>query len=495
MSAYVLDVLVVCRANVDGVGSDGSLASKLPSVIDFTLDKEIQKAAAIVGSFKNAAEGQELPRRLLEMAKGVVFFTIVKAGFIFSGRYGTGLIVARLPEGKWSSPSAVQMSGAGWGLQIGADVTTVMLILTSDSAVDVFTTKGQVSVGAELCVSAGLMGRSIEADMSASTQGAAHAFSYAQSKGLFVGACLEASGIAARTDVNRSFYGEDIPVKSLLRGEHPPCKGAEVLYSALDELMNSGEDAKEAMQKATGKGEKEDVTSGKQDVDKEDTKQQGKGFDKSKAKDSKDFADKPVKDADFKKESGFDQKKESEGFFGNNKEVDAKPEKPRKPSKQRDSDLSKDKDAGFDQSTELQGFFDAGTAKDFAEAPQEGRDMEVGKLGALEKKEANFKGKSGSEPLKERSFEQGKKSDFKKKEGGADLDKENQKETTSLLNQIKPIPATSEVSKAALDSTGEVPVTSGSVKDTFVDENGNVAPLEGPAVGAGVDKPSFADVV
>lgn len=217
--------------------SNDSSIPHLPSALDFYLEKEINKAAVIVNGFKTTMDGQGIPRRLLAMAKGVVFFTIVKLGFIFTGRYGTGLVVARLPNGKWSAPSAVQMTGVGWGLQVGAELTTVMLILATESAVNAFKSSAQISVGAEFGVSVGPVGRSLETDVSAGQQGAAHAFSYAQSKGLFVGASLEASGIAARQDVNRAFYGQDIPVEALLEGKYEPPRGAEILYTALDELM------------------------------------------------------------------------------------------------------------------------------------------------------------------------------------------------------------------------------------------------------------------
>ena len=42
--------------------------------------------------------------------------------------------------------------------------------------------------------------------------------SYAHSKGLFFGASLEASGIAARPDVNRKFYGQKLSPSVLLSG-------------------------------------------------------------------------------------------------------------------------------------------------------------------------------------------------------------------------------------------------------------------------------------
>lgn len=223
------------RANQDAVHTDtGSLS--LPA-LDFYLDVEINKAATMLYNFKNTLGEEKIPKELLDIAKGVVFFTIVKAGFMFTGRYGTGLVVAKLPDGRWSAPSAVMITGFGWGLQIGAELTDVMLILSSDQAVNTFKSRTQVSVGAELGVSVGPIGRSIESDVTAGSKGAAHAFAYAQSKGLFFGASLEASGIAARPDVNRAFYGEKLTISNLLSGDYPPPKGAEPLYKAINEVL------------------------------------------------------------------------------------------------------------------------------------------------------------------------------------------------------------------------------------------------------------------
>lgn len=191
-------------------------------------------------AFKCSLGEEKIPRELLEIAQGVVFLTIVKVGFMFTGRYGTGLVVAKLKDGKWSAPSAVQLTGLGWGVQVGAELTDVMLILTTESAVNAFKSRAQVSVGAELGVSVGPIGRSIESDVTAGNKGAAHAFAYAQSKGLFVGASLEASGIAARKDVNRAFYGEKVSVSALLQGDYPSPKGADLLYRAIEEVLSVG---------------------------------------------------------------------------------------------------------------------------------------------------------------------------------------------------------------------------------------------------------------
>lgn len=226
----------VSRANQETLMDNTSQIPSLPSV-DFYLENEIKKATSMLTVFTKTVGEEKIPRELLDIAKGVVFLTILKAGFMFSGRYGTGLVISKLSDGTWSAPSAVTISGMGWGLQLGMELTDVMLILSTESAVNTFKSRAQVSVGAELGVSVGPIGRSIESDVTAGNKGAAHAFSYALSKGLFFGVSLEASAIAARNDVNRAFYGEKVSVSSLLNGDYPPPKGADPLYQAIQQVM------------------------------------------------------------------------------------------------------------------------------------------------------------------------------------------------------------------------------------------------------------------
>lgn len=40
-----------------------------------------------------------IPVSVIKEAKGLAIFTVVKAGFLWSGRAGSGIVVSRLPDG------------------------------------------------------------------------------------------------------------------------------------------------------------------------------------------------------------------------------------------------------------------------------------------------------------------------------------------------------------------------------------------------------------
>lgn len=209
--------------------------------IQFDMRSEIAKATNTLYNFceDNAIEGSDsVPRELIEGAWGLAFVTTMQAGFFFSARMGSGLVIGRTPDGEWSAPSAVCTAGAGWGLQIGGEVTDMLIVLNSQDAVDAFASTAQLTLGTELSLALGPMGRSAETNMTAGDNGVSAVFSYAHSKGFFVGIALHACMILARPDCNERFYGTRYDVAEILSGSVERPNGAEPLYRALDEVVN-----------------------------------------------------------------------------------------------------------------------------------------------------------------------------------------------------------------------------------------------------------------
>jgi hypothetical protein len=113
---------------------------------------------------------------------GLAVFQVIKAGFVFSGKAGSGVVIARLPDGSWSAPSCIATGGLGWGLQIGADITDFVIVLNSEDAVRAFSLGGNMTIGGNISASAGPIGTG--GSVAASLAHPAPMFSYSKSKGM-----------------------------------------------------------------------------------------------------------------------------------------------------------------------------------------------------------------------------------------------------------------------------------------------------------------------
>ncbi|KAI8882581.1 DUF500-domain-containing protein [Backusella circina FSU 941] len=213
-----------------------SMPTSINSPLPTNLAGECKKATKILNAFMDPGQGIDImiPSSILDKAHGLAIFTVLKAGFLFSGRAGSGLVVARLPDGSWSAPSAIMTGGMGAGGQIGAELTDFVLVLNNKEAVKTFSKFGNVTLGGNISVAAGPIGRNAEASGSATYKHVAAIYSYSKTRGLFAGVSLEGSVIITRSDANKKFYGQEVTAKELLNGTIPPPVEADALYRALD---------------------------------------------------------------------------------------------------------------------------------------------------------------------------------------------------------------------------------------------------------------------
>ncbi|KAI0314080.1 DUF500-domain-containing protein [Amylostereum chailletii] len=203
----------------------------------FTLPGEAEKAAKILESFLADPDHPEsalnaIPKAVLQRARGLAVFQVLKAGFVFSGKAGSGLVIARLPDGSWSAPSCIATGGVGWGLQVGADITDFVVVLNSEEAVRAFSIGGNVTIGGNVSAAAGPIGTG--GSVQASLAHPAPMFSYSKSKGLFAGLSLEGTVLIERKDANKAFYGSSIPARDILGGRVPPPEVASRLYEIIE---------------------------------------------------------------------------------------------------------------------------------------------------------------------------------------------------------------------------------------------------------------------
>lgn len=174
------------------------------------------------------------------LLQGLAILTVFKAGFLGTARFGSGVVVARLADGTWSAPSAIGTVGGGFGGQIGFELTDFVFILNDASAVKTFAQAGSITLGGNVSIAAGPVGRNAEAAGAASLKGVAGIFAYSKTKGLFAGVSLEGSIMIERRDTNEKLYGTRVKAADLLRGSVPAPSEAEPLMRVLNSRIFAG---------------------------------------------------------------------------------------------------------------------------------------------------------------------------------------------------------------------------------------------------------------
>jgi SH3 domain-containing YSC84-like protein 1 len=172
--------------------------------------------------------------------QGLAIITVLKEGFLGSGRYGNGIVVARLSDGSWSAPSAIGLGGAGFGGQIGFELMHFVFVLNDAAAVRAFSQQGSLTLGGNVSLAAGPIGRNAEAAGAASLKGVAGVFGYSKTKGLFTGVLLEGSAVVERRDANEKLYGQRYTASHLMEGSVRPPPAAASLMNVLNSRVFAG---------------------------------------------------------------------------------------------------------------------------------------------------------------------------------------------------------------------------------------------------------------
>ncbi len=152
-----------------------------------------------------------IPPALLADAQGVAIIPrVIKAGFIFGGRGGHGVVMARDKNGAWSDPAFVNIGGASVGLQAGVEATDVVLVFRTRKSVErLLEGKQKITLGVDAAVAAGPVGR----QAAAATDGRLEAeiVSYSRSRGLFAGVSLDGAAIYFDAGSNAAFHRDVRP--------------------------------------------------------------------------------------------------------------------------------------------------------------------------------------------------------------------------------------------------------------------------------------------
>ncbi|KAH6887762.1 hypothetical protein B0T10DRAFT_607635 [Thelonectria olida] len=175
---------------------------------------DCDKAARILKGF---VDKKKIPTEAVANAKGLAIFSGFRAGMYLAGAGGSGVVVARLPDGSWSPPSAFSVRSGGIGLVYGVDVYDCVCVLNTQAAVDAYTSS-EMSLGGSLALAAGPMTMN-GSTASAKGEDVKPVWTYTKSRGLYGGLTVDGTVIKEKPDVNADFYGAKVGPAQILRGE------------------------------------------------------------------------------------------------------------------------------------------------------------------------------------------------------------------------------------------------------------------------------------
>ncbi len=168
-------------------------------------EKKVGEAAVVLRELATIPE-DGIPPKLMQQAYAIaVIPDVLKVGFIFGGRRGEGVMAVRTDSGRWSNPTFITLTGASVGFQIGASSTDLILVFKSRASVDQIT-KGKITLGGDVAIAAGPLGR--EASASTDIQFRSEAYSYSRSRGLFAGVSAEGASLQIDDTSNEDFYND-----------------------------------------------------------------------------------------------------------------------------------------------------------------------------------------------------------------------------------------------------------------------------------------------
>jgi len=199
---------------------------------EMTPDKRLENATASIDEVMNAPD-KGIPRDLYNKARCIVIIPdVLKAAFIFGGKYGRGFVSCRRDTtGRFGTPAAIRIEGGSYGLQIGGSSTDVYMLIMNKSGMRKLLSD-KFTIGGEAQATAGPVGR----NTSANTDIMLHSeiISWSRSRGLFAGVSLEGSTLRPDNSENEKLYGEKISNRRILSGEAATPPAAKPLVAELN---------------------------------------------------------------------------------------------------------------------------------------------------------------------------------------------------------------------------------------------------------------------
>jgi lipid-binding SYLF domain-containing protein len=174
-----------------------------PALAQSPLDDSVNAATQVLREIM-AVPLKCIPESLLREAHGIAVIPgMLKGGFILGARHGKGVLVTRDEAGLWRAPVFITVTGGSVGPQAGVQATDLVLVFRTQRSVEGIL-NGKITIGADLAVAAGPVGR--QASAATDAQLKAEILSYSRSRGLFAGLAIDGATMHIDHRANAEYY-------------------------------------------------------------------------------------------------------------------------------------------------------------------------------------------------------------------------------------------------------------------------------------------------
>lgn len=190
----------------------------VPALADVAEDERARNALRVLTEIQAIPESA-IPDILFDQAKAIVVVPdTLKIGLVIGGRRGHGLVSVKTPDGTWSNPAFVKLTGGSIGFQAGVQSADVVMVFTSQRGLDSIV-NGKITLGADAAIAAGPVGRST----ALATDGRlkAEIWSWSRARGLFAGVALDGAVLSIDDAANQTVYGEGTTPRMIFEGRAP----------------------------------------------------------------------------------------------------------------------------------------------------------------------------------------------------------------------------------------------------------------------------------
>lgn len=188
------------------VGTLMLLFLTVPGVVQASddLNQRVASANDVLQELQRIPE-QAIPPNLLNSAHAVaVLPNVVKGAFFVGGSYGKGVLMVRQADGKWSNPAFIKLGNVSLGWQFGGQGADLVLVFRSPKGIDNIA-QGKFTLGGSASASAGPVGRTAQAMTDGEFK--SEIYSYARSRGAFIGFAVDGGVISIDKLANAEWYG------------------------------------------------------------------------------------------------------------------------------------------------------------------------------------------------------------------------------------------------------------------------------------------------